>query len=391
MADNYVDSTGLVVQTLTQITDQLTAQFQAIYGVDINVDPNSPDGQMLNIFAQAKIDLIDCISMVYNSFNPTVATGVVLDQRCAINGVVRKGPSYTRTQVDITADQVVTLNGLDTVPNSPFAVSDSTGNIFFLEETTTLVIGVNTLEFISAVAGAVLVTNNTLTTIVTITLGVVSSNNPSAPISVGVDEENDTQLRLRRQASVSLPSLGYLPGLIAALTAVENVVDAVVYENDTDVTDVDLIPSHSIWCIVDGGTDDAVADAIYRKRNAGCGMKGVEFVLVPQVNGYDMLIKFDRPIYEDLYIEMVLESIDPAHVIDTNAIKNLLFNDIVYNIYQPGDFTAMVSLVKLYDPLAVLLSGGVNDTNSGYLPFKYPSTKQSRWLLDQTRMDISQV
>lgn len=391
MADNYVDATGLHVQSLLAIVEQLTAEFQAIYGVDINVDPNSPDGQMLNIFAQAKVDLLDCITMVYNSFNPTVATGVVLDQRCAINGVIRKGQSFTRTNAVITTDRTLTLNGLDTAPNAPFAISDSTGNVFYLENTATLASGANTLEFISAVGGAVLVTPNTLTTIVTITLGVLSSNNPSSPIATGVSEENDTTLRLRRQASVSLPSVGYLPGLIAALQALPDVINVAVYENDTGTTDIDGIPGHSIWCVVDGGTNADIADAIYRKRNAGCGMRGAVEVTIIQVNGYGFVIKFDRPIYEPLYIQMVLESIDPAHLIDTVAIKQLLFDTVTYGIYQPADFTQMTAIVKQFDPLAVVVSGGVSNTNSGYVPFKYPATKQDRWVLDIALMDITAV
>ena len=391
MSNNYVDDTGLHTQSISELVTQLSDGMKTIYGVDINLDQNSPDGQMINIFAQAVTDLLDAVTMVYNSFNPTVATGVVLDQRCALNGVVRQGASYTRTNITITTDRILTLPGLDTFPNAPFIVSDATGNQFALEVTQTLAVGANVLEFISLVAGQVETTVNTLTNIVTVTLGVLSANNPTSAISTGVNEETDANLRIRRQQSVSLPSIGYLEGLIGALRNIANVTDVAVYENDTGTTDVNGIPGHSIWCVVDGGSNSDIADVIYVKRNAGCGMKGSVTVTVTQINGIAFAVKFDRPVYEDLYIQMVLESIDPAHVIDTTAIKTLLYNGIVYGIYDPADFTAMTTLVKEFDPLAVVLSGGVNDVTSGYTAFKYPSTIQGRWLLDVTRMDITAV
>lgn len=391
MSNNYVDNTGLHTQSINDLITQLSDGMRTIYGVDINLDQNSPDGQMINIFAQAVTDLLDSVTMVYNSFNPTVATGVVLDQRCALNGVVRQGASYTRTNITITTDRVLTLQGLDTFPNAPFIVADATGNQFALEVTQSLVSGANVLEFISLVAGKVETTVNTLTNIVTITLGVISANNPTSAISTGVNEETDANLRIRRQQSVSLPSIGYLDGLIGALRNIDNVTDVAVYENDTSTTDINGIPGHSIWCVVDGGTNADIANVIYIKRNAGCGMYGAITVTIIQVNGIAFAVKFDRPDYEDLYIEMVIESIDPAHTIDTAAIKTLLYNNIVYGINDPADFTAMTSLVKEFDPLAVVLSGGVNDVASGYTAFKYPSTIQGRWLLDVTRMDITAV
>lgn len=59
MTTNYVSSTGLTLQTLAEIVTELETGFKAIYGVDINLDANSPDGQMINLFAQAKLDILD--------------------------------------------------------------------------------------------------------------------------------------------------------------------------------------------------------------------------------------------------------------------------------------------------------------------------------------------
>jgi uncharacterized phage protein gp47/JayE len=389
--NNYIDEMGLHLETLSEIVTGLENSFKTIYGQDINVSPNSPDGQMLNIFAQAKIDMLDAIASVYNSFSPEAATGTVLDQRCAINGVIRNGATYTHTEITVTADRIVTLNGLDTAPLAPFTVQDGASVKFNLLETVTLAIGANVLEFRAADIGLVETTIGTIVDVVTVTLGVTAINNPDSALYTGVNEETDAELRIRRQASVALQSVGFLPGLEGSLKNISGVVDASVYENITDTTDVNGVLPHSMWAIVDGGEDADIANAIYDKRNAGCGMSGSSAVDILQVNGTMFTVLFDRPTYEDLYIEITVQSIDPLHAIDDNYIKNAIYDNFSYIIYQPSDFTAITTWVKEFDPLAVVLSGGVSDHAGDYDPFLYPSTVASKWVMSVARIIVTVV
>lgn len=391
MTANYIDATGLHTQTLTQIVQELEDGFKAIYGTDINVDGNSPDGQMINLFAQAKIDILDAITQVYNSFSPTSAIGTVLDQRCAINGVVRQGATNTIIEVAVTTDRVVSLIGLNNNAGTPFTVADAQGNQFVLIDNQTTGIGVSTYLFQAAVAGAIEAVNNTVDNIVTITLGVTAVNNPNDPIIQGVNQETDTALRARRAQSVAIPSIGYLQGLTAGLLAIKNVIGAKVYENDTSVTDVYGTPSHSIWCVVDGGDNDEIANVIYVKRNAGCGMRGTVTVPVPTPSGFNMAIKFDRPTYINLYIELTVTSLDPAHLIDANYLKEQIASKVVYGIYEPSDYTEITTVVKEADQYAVVLSGGVSDDNVTFVPFLYPATLAGRFIVSTTRITINVV
>ena len=74
-----------------------TAALKSIYGADINTDPSTPDGQVINIRAQAAVDNLDLLAQINAMFDPDQAIGVLLDQRCAINGVKRKGGTFTLT------------------------------------------------------------------------------------------------------------------------------------------------------------------------------------------------------------------------------------------------------------------------------------------------------
>lgn len=387
---NYLDQTGLHTQTLAQITTELTTALQGIYGAGINVSANSPDGQIIGILSQAKYDMLDTVIQVNNGMSPERAEGRVLDQRCAYNGVIRQGATFTIVPVTVTTDRVITLAGLDTFPNSPFTVSDLSGNTFQLRATTTTAIGANVLSFQAATAGAMLTTLNSITTIVSITLGVLSVNNPSANTQEGVDEETDVQLRQRRQASVANASTGFLDGLTGALRSLDGVTDAIVYENTTGTIDGNTTPGHSIWVIVDGGTDADIADAIYRKRNAGCGMKGSETVDIIQVNGTSFPVNFDRANALPLYISLGIKSIDPNHVPDGTFLEEGLAAALSYRIHESADWTVITSLIKTLDPLAVVVSGGVSLTNGSYsqnpLP---PTTVQDRFEVDATYITIS--
>ena len=388
---NYIDSAGLHLETLNEIVADLETAFKNIYGQDINVDPNSPDGQMINIFAQAKIDMLDTIASVYNSFSPDVASGTVLDQRCAINGIIRNGATYTLTNITITADKIVTINGLDTAPDNPFTVQDGAETKFNLQQTATLAIGANVVQFRAEEIGLIATTIGSIVDVVTVTLGVVAVNNPDSALNTGVNEETDAELRIRRQASIAMQSVGFIPGTQSALKNIGGVIDAVVYENTTDGVDVNLVPPHSMWAIVDQGETSAIANVIYVKRNAGCGMKGDESFDILQVNGSMFTVFFDRPTYENLYIEITVQSIDALHVIDGDFIKNSIYDNFSYTIFQPADFTAITTWVKEFDQLAVVISGGVSDHAGDYEPFLYPATVASRFIMSVARITVTVI
>lgn len=391
MTSNYVDSTGLHTQTLNDIVTELETSFKSIYGSDININSNSPDGQMINILAQSKIDTLDCIASVYNSFSPQLAAGRVLDQRAAINGIFRKSATYTTIEIDITTDRVVSLVGQTSGAGTPFTVSDAQGNQFFLMDNQTTIAGVNRYEFISAIAGKIETTVATITKIVTITLGVLSVNNPNDPLINGTDEESDFDFRIRRSRSVAIPSQGYLEGLTSAIFDLDGVVGAVVYENNGAVTDIYGTPPHTIWPVVDGGVDAEIADVIYKKRNAGCGLRGDTSVVVPMINGFNFLVKFQRAIYEDLYIQLTVTSLDPSHLISEAAIEQAIYDNITYGINQPSDYTNITTVVKTFDKYAVILSGGVSSDGLTFVPYLFPSSIASRFIISTSRINITVV
>lgn len=392
MSTNALTPQGLTIQTLPEILAELTdgtSQFpglKAIYGADINLDPNSPDGQLLNIIAQAKIDMLELINQVFSSFDPDQAVGVNLDRRCAINGIHRAGGTYTQQPVEITVDRALTLQGLDTTPTAPFTVQDTAGNIYQLISTTAFVgAGTLTLNFQAKEVGAVTSALNSITDIVTVTLGVLSSNNPIDAASVGIAQESDAALRTRRARSVSIPSKGYLDGLIGALLDLDGVTQVEVFENVTNVTDLRGIPAHSIWVIVAGGNIADIAKVIYIKRSLGCGMKGSTSYDITQADGLVLIIYFDRPTTQDLYIRFNVEAITGA--IDIDYLRTQLLAQLGYNINQEADSSQIVALAKAIYPNASISNEGVSVDDVSYFSLVAPNTVQHQFVVAQIEIN----
>jgi len=393
MTSNYIDSTGLVTQTLADIITELETGLKTIYGADINVDPNSPDGQMINLFAQAKIDIIDCIAQVYGSFSPTSAIGVALDQRCALNGVTRQGAVKTIVPVNIYLDRSTHLVGEDDGAGTPFTASNAGGDKFYLINGFTGITGMTGQPFRAAVAGAISCPIGSVNKVETITLGVTGVYNALAPTTVGLDEETDAALRYRRAISVSMPSSGYLAGLKAALLALDSVTYCEVYENNTDVIDANNIPPHSMWVVIEGGVDAEIADVIYKKRNAGCGMTGATTVSVDIGNGFDLPVKFSDSALTNLYIDLTMQSLSPSdYTIDASekaSMKAYIAANVEYSINQKADYSAIAAVLKSEYPYAVITSGWVGITGTTGAAFIIPDTIDQRFVVDAARINIT--
>lgn len=357
---NILDSTGLTTATRSELVTNFTTLMQQIYGADINLASDTPDGQLMNIFVQQVIDLQDLLVQIYNSFDPDNAIGNVLDQRVAINGIQRQAGTFTITAITVVTSQSVNLYGLDQTDQQVYTISDNAGNLWQLQ-TTVLGTGVGTFSynFQAAIPGAQLTTPNTITIPVTIVLGVVSVNNPTTYTTLGVNEESDAALKIRRQKSVSLASQGYLSGLLAALENIPGVTSAFVYENNTSITDVDGVPGHTIWVIVAGsGSAANIAQAIYTKRNAGCGMFGTISFNVVQVDGTNFSVFWDDVVTVNLFTRFTATSINGTTAPNIGTIRTNLPNSFVPTVFQEVNINNLATLVQQIDPNTLVTNAG---------------------------------
>ena len=370
-----LDNNGLQVSTVNELTEQLVSDFQAIYGTDVNLDQSSPDGQLLNIFAQAGVDIRELLTQIYNSFDPDNCSGRILDARCAINNVFRKGATWTEVPIDITVDRTVTLQGLDENFNDPnataYTIQDNVGNQFLLVSTQQLTSGTTRVLFRAKEIGRVETSINTITIPVTVVLGVVSVNNPVVPTNIGENEESDYDLKIRRRQSVSIGSSGYLNGLLATVLQLDGVTDAALYENYTGSTDENGTPAHCMWLIVEGGSASDIADAIYRKKSYGCNMRGSKTYTIITISNQEFIAKWDEPTVVPLYIKFTIQPTSSTVQFDIDAIKDYVLEAEAFKIGQGAETASLTGLAQA----AIDANGG-----NGYATNVLISTDQTNWV-----------
>ncbi len=396
---DILDAQGLQVKTLQELRTDLDTGFRQIYGDTINLDQNSPDGQLIGIIAQIGIDVREKLAQIYNSFNPDRAIGRQLDERVVINNVARAGGTYTILDITLTVDRTVSLQGLDGNFADPagvgYTVQDDAGTQFILVDSVTLNAGTYSLPFRAQRIGLVETVVGTITNPVTIVVGVTGINNSSAPTSLGRNEETDTQLRMRRQRSPANASQGYLDGLLGAVLTLEGVTDAVLYENFGQVVDARGIPPRCIWLVVEGGANTDIAKALYSKKSYGCDMKGEVEVAVERPAGDGFLAKFDRPSAQDLYVRFSIQRTLSSHAFNLDVIRASMVEELSFGIGSfaetSGVVTAAVNGIAKQGGGGVPISVEISDDGINYTGFLAASDSDRKWTLDASRIGITIV
>ena len=392
---DILNDAGLQTKDLTTLISELETELRSIYGTDINLDPNSPDGQIVNIVSQLGVDLRELLTSVNSGFDPDQAEGTVLDQRVAINGISRAGGTFTTVLIDVTTDRAVNLVGLDTASaeidpdvENLYTIKDNEGTLFYLLNSQSIgAAGTNQYTFRAADLGTVEITIGTITTPVTVIAGVTAVNNPGGALVQGQDEETDSALRLRRKRSTGITSTGYLDALQSALQSLDGVTTAIVEENNTSITDSDGTPGHTIWCIVEGGDNDDIGDVIYRKRSAGCGMRGAVSVDVPRITGGTFEVLFDRPVNQDLYIQFTLTY--PDGVFDEANIKALIVENVIWGVGETALSDVIISYVKSLNEDYQITNCEISDDDSTYVEVLPSASPQDRWINNVARITIN--
>ena len=334
---------GIQVQTFQEIYDELAAGYRAIYGEDINLDADSPDGQRVAIEAQLVLDAQSFGALEYNQRDPDFALGQSLNSIIKLSGITRR--PATRSQVDVT---VVTDRPL-TLPVD-YAVEDDLGQGWTTLAVRTLSAGATTVTLFSENFGAVEADPATVTQPVTVVIGVQSVTNPTAA-TVGIDEEADQELRVRRNRSLETPQSSSTGRMFTALASVPNVTGVAVYENDTDVTDYNGIPAHSLWVVVEGGAVAAIVETMTKNKTGGKGMVGSvtgtfsEPVTRPNGTTFTIVhsMTFDRPVDVPVLVRLDATFVDVSLPIDDERIRQ----EIATKQFSIGDSLKASSLYVL--------------------------------------------
>lgn len=359
---NLLDAAGLTVATTDEIASDLALAMKGVYGADINVAPESPDGQMIGIFAQADSDVLDLLVDIYNMFDVDAAYGIGLQRLVAINGMAIKAGTFTTTPVDVTADRAVSLPGLDQALVAPFQVQDPNTVWTLISSFAFGGAGAQALVFQAAALGPITPLVNTITIQATPTIGITAVNNPTtAGTVVGQDEETDVALRVRHAQSFQLAATCPADAVEAALMAIDDATDALVVENRTNAT-VGGTPAHSLWPIVVGGTPPEIAAAIYGKAAPGVGLRGAQTFDIVRPNGQASTMKWDTGLPQRLWAEFGVIPTAVGLTFDTTLLKQQLAAALLnyFKLNKSASIGDIVRAMFVIEPRAILVAAGVS-------------------------------
>ena len=274
MADKYQynTTTGVIVPDTSEVKADVEQEYKTALGEDLDTSVSTPQGRLIEAETVARKRVIENMALLANMFNPQQAFGIFLDSIASLFGIERVGATRTRVSCTLSGEE-------GTVIPQNAQAKDTSGNIYYLENSVTIGSGgTATGDFLCMEKGAVECQAGTLTQIVTAVIGWNSITNASAG-EKGTNEESDNELR-QNFSTKQYQGKALEDDVRSAVLSVEGVKSCFVRSNGKNVSDVidndrdhskDITLSpHSLYVCVDGGENQAVAEAIFKSRSIGC-------------------------------------------------------------------------------------------------------------------------
>jgi uncharacterized phage protein gp47/JayE len=356
MADYGLTPTGFKPKTLEDLRTEVEDDEKSAFGSTLDVSDTSLLGQINGIVCEQFAELWEGLEAVYHSQGSDDSTDAALDAVCLLTGTVREAarssevvltltgdngtsvPAENQASVDGTGDifqtlESVTLETLDAwVDNTAYVIGDRVTNVDRCYICITSGTSENggagptstsdditdgtahwrymgegdsaaDVEAESVETGVVVGNSGTITVIETPVSGWQSVINLE-DADLGADIETDESLRIRRELELARAGKSPADAIRADILDVEGVTHATVFYNDTDETDADGVPPHSVEVLVRGGDDQDIWDTLFDSVAAGIRTFGTEEGTTEDSEGTEHPIKFSRPEEIEIYVDV---------------------------------------------------------------------------------------
>jgi len=382
---------GLTVDDLDDIFTYLSEQFKLIYGADIILDADTPDGQIIAIYSKLNADIQTALLQLYNSFDVDNAVGVELDKILKLSAIKKGAATKSTVSVNVTASTTVDLL-------EDYTLLDDLGQSWNIVTPETITAGVTAVEFEAADWGSIQALADTITTQGTILTQVTDVTNPLVA-SVGMDEETDVEAKQRRDRSLEKPAYSTVGSILARLLGLDNVIDVKVYENQTSSYDAPRdINAHTLWCIVEGGLAADIYEAQAKEKTAGAGWKGsVIGTYIEEFTRSDNTIrehthdvKFDRPTESEIYLQLDVTPKIPGDTIDTDLIKEKLIEKLFF-INEDLTITELYSYVYSAGNNFIATSLKASTDDITYVADELVADYDEKFLITTAKIAITEI
>lgn len=321
---------GFLRPSYLDLLDAYEVKAKELFGSSINLSVRSPLGIFLRIFAWFSGLLWQLAEDTYNSGFLDTAAGISLSRMGAFIGIRRLAAQKATGAITISGDAGAKIY-------AGFLAQSGSGQRFVtLEDAIIGQDGTVSVPIQACKAGPEgNVAAGAISAIVTPVAAAIEVTNPGPTIG-GRDRETDQEFRERYAKSVDKPGGSNADAIRAGILEVEGVVAASVWENETDETDEDGLPPHSVEAIVYGGPDAGIATAIHARKSAGIQTNGDKSYKLMDASGRMRTIYFSRPTTVPVYLKISDLQINDDYAGD-EAVKAAL---IQYIGTDEGDLTA---------------------------------------------------
>jgi len=313
---DYSTSIGLNIPDISQVVADVQAEWQSVFGSNLNLNAETPQGRIIEAIAQARWLNLMLIATNAQQLDYKQARGVNLDALASLFFLQRIQPTRTFCICTVTGTSQVTI------PKGSQARSTD-GQLYQARNAITIGLsGIGSGIFENTAAGAIGINALTLTQIVSNVGGWETITNDGL-ITIGKDLESDFELYSRIR-DTRYWGISYVEAIRSQLMRLEEVHSCFVYDNpngedmwfdgtqlnDTQVNPTDIeMPAHSMLAVVDGGTNADVALAIYKSKSGGCAYTSIssQSVTVDVQDpsfGTVNSVTFNRPSYFNVWVNV---------------------------------------------------------------------------------------
>lgn len=285
--------TGVVVPESIDIRQGILEDMNEAFGGDLDiVTPSTPQAYLSDKLTDNIRDSNAAIAYMISQMDPATSEGRMQDGIARIYYLERKPATSSVVQALCTGQPTAIL------PLGSLAQDDD-GNLWqSTAEGTFPLSGQLTIQFACVATGPITLGIGQLTRIAQLVPGWDAITNLGAA-TAGSNVESRAAFEARRRESVARNAHGTPAAIRSAVWDVDGVIDVFAYDNYNNVvlpygaTAYPIAP-HSIYIAVIGGEAQEIAEAIFAKKDLGCGMNGNTSVTIQDTEGYN----FPYPEYQ---------------------------------------------------------------------------------------------
>ncbi len=315
-----ITSAGFEAKSLTEISDSIKAYLRSAISPTLDLSSTSPWGQLVDAIANELAQVWEAGQDNYTAKDIDQARNADLDALVKLRGTRRLPATASTAAMTITLAAGTYAAGTLVVN----VVGDPTARFSNDEEITvaspTTLTGV---PFTAESTGPLHAAAGTLTVVTNPVVGFSAPTNPADAV-VGSDIESDTALLLRSDAEIARKGSSTVDAIRADLIGTGDFDFVAVFENDTDVTDGEGRPPHSVEAVVKSGLTDAeIAALVFAAKAGGIQAYGTTTESVTDSQGNVHSVGFTRTTETPMYIWVDVTAI-AGRWPGTQAVKDAL-------------------------------------------------------------------